>query len=208
MRVEIGRHIGRCIRGEEDDARDIVTEEARSKGERRARIDAPRHSGGNRKCHIGQGIVKEHLQGVHDERILHEVYHAVDEAREAANARSIPIGEEEQGHHRPECHAAALRHVEKAQLMEYDGQREHERDIDEHVRREADAAHLQIAEDEDEYGEQREEAGRLRRKFRRAIDECIHENLLGLCVVYLESTLAYYKMPSASIPSATSVSLS
>jgi hypothetical protein len=98
--------------------------------------------------------------------------------------------------------------MEESQLMEHDRQRQHERDIDEHACREADAAHLQIAEDEDEYGEQREKTGRLRQQLCCVLDECIHENLLGLGIVCLQFSLAYYKCAACSIPFATSVSVS
>ena len=145
---------------------------------------------------------------MHDKGVLHEIYHAVDEPRETADACAIPIGEEEQRHHRPERHAAALRHVEYAQLMEHDRQCQHEGDIDEHACREMDAAHLQIAEDEDEYCEQREKTGWLCQQLCCVLDECIHENLLGLGIVCLQFSIAYYKCAACSIPSATSVSVS
>jgi len=88
---------------------------------------------------------------------------------------------EQPGHHRPERDTAALRHMEQPQLVEHNRQRKHERDIDEHARCELDAAHLQIAEDEDEHGKQGEETGRLSEQFCHALDECVHRNLLVWC---------------------------
>ena len=96
-----------------------------------------------------------------DECVLHEIDHAVEEAGKAANPCAVTVGEKEQRHHCSERDTAALRHMEQPQLVEHNRQREHESDIDEHTRCELDAAHMQIAEDEDENGEQCEEAGRL-----------------------------------------------
>ena len=113
-----------------------------------------------------------------DECVLHEIDHAVEEARETADARAVAVGEKEQRHHRPERDAPTLRHMEEPQLMQHNRQREHECDIDEHARRETDAAHLQIAEDEDEHGKQGEEAGRLCQQLSSAFHKCVHRDLL------------------------------
>ena len=142
-----------------------MTEEASRKGEQCARIKTPREDCGKGKCHVWQRIVKEYLQGMDDECVLHEIDHAVAKAGKAADACAVAIGEKEQRHHRPERDTAALRHMEQPQLVEYNRQREHESDIDEHTRGELDAAHMQIAEDEHENSEQCEEAGRLCQQF-------------------------------------------
>ena len=152
--------------------------EACRKGECGSREDPSRYGSSNRECHIGQRVVEEHLQGVQDECILHEVHHAVEEARETADARPVTVGEKEEGNHPADGDAPALRHVKDAQLMQYDREREHQCDVDEHVGREVNAPHLQIAEDQDEYGEQRKETGRLRDQIGSTFHECVHGDLL------------------------------
>ena len=203
--VEIGRRVGRCIRAEEDNAGDVVAEEASREGERCTCIEPPRNDCGKRKRHVRQRIVKDHLQGMKDECVLHEVYHTVEEPCKTADTCAVAIGEKEQRHHCSERDAAALRHVKEPQLMENNGQRQHQRDIDEHTRREPDAAHLQIAKDEDEYGEQCEETRRLCEQLGSALNNSVHGDLLDERMTISYVALAYYKYDVNSIPSAVSI---
>ena len=93
--------------------------------------------------------------------VLHHVEDAVEEAREAARADSVAIGNEEQRHHRAERHAAALRHVVETKLVQDDGHREHEGDGHDHRRRKPHAPEVEVRENREEHGDKRDEARRV-----------------------------------------------
>ena len=138
-----------------------MAEKAREKGERRRRHAVCGKERGERERHVGQRVVEEHLHGVQQIGILHHVEDAVEEAREAACADSVAIGDEEQRHHRAERHAAALRHVVEAKLVQDDGHREHEGDGHDHRRREPHAPEVEVRENREEHGDKRDEARRV-----------------------------------------------
>ena len=77
---------------------------------------------------------------MHDERVLDEIEHSIQEAGEAADTGAIAVGNEQQGDHRTAGDAASLRHMIEPQLMQQDGKRKHQGDIDQHACRELDAA--------------------------------------------------------------------
>ena len=174
QRVDEGACACGSVGREEYDAAHDVAEKAREEGERRRRHAVRGEERGERERHVGQRIVEEHLHGMQQVGILHHVEDAVEEACEAACAESVAVGDEEQRHHRAERHAAALRHVVEAELVQDDRHGEHERDVYEHRCREPHAAEVEVREDREEHDEKHDEARRMLKNGGDVLQQGVH----------------------------------
>lgn len=142
-----------------------MAEEAREKRERRTAIEMAAPESREAHRHVRQRVVKEHLDWMHDERVLDDVDESVEEAGERADAGPIAVREQEQRDHGTERDTAALRHVEDADLVQHNRQREHQRDIDDRARCQADVARVEPAEDQHERAEHGKARCRRGEKF-------------------------------------------
>ena len=142
-----------------------MAEEAREKRERRTAIEMAAPEACEAHRHVRQRVVEEHLHRMDDEGVLDDVDEAVEEAGERADAGPIAVREQEQRDHGTERDTAALRHVEDADLVQHDRQREHQRDIDDRARCQADVARVEPAEDQHERAEHGKARCRRGEKF-------------------------------------------
>ena len=72
----------------------------------------------------GDGVVEEHLRGVDDPGVLHDLQKSVDGAREHALPGAEHIGVDHEGHEGGNGHRAALRHVDGGEIGERKAQRD------------------------------------------------------------------------------------
>ena len=94
-----------------------------------------------------------------DVRVLNHIDEAEEEAAQGTDARSVAVGKQQQRHHAAERDAAALGHVIETDLMQDDGEAEHQGDVDDEMNAEFDAPHAQHAEDEGQHAQQSQHAG-------------------------------------------------
>ena len=95
--------------------------------------------------HNGQGIVEKHLHRVENEGVLQDIDKSVKKACHGSHSRAEAPGNEQQGHHGAKGNIASLGQVEDAELLQDDGEGQHQGHIHQHPYAQLDFTNIEAA---------------------------------------------------------------